>query len=142
MDEFTQQVAHAASEAVGTSEVMSCGVLDYSESSLAVLESMIGEVAAYFEAMTPDQRKTATQQFGCYILEVGRRQFGGRYAWFERRNQPVLIVGEPAFRVAVITWDKVHGRLSGDAADNIPFFYSGFAERVRRAEPGTDALYV
>jgi hypothetical protein len=42
----------------------------------------------------------------------------------------------------LMTRDKVRGRLSGDAADNIPFFYSGFAERVRRAEPGTNAQYV
>src|SRR5580698_9756963 len=141
MDELTEQVARTAVNAVEMSEEMSYGVLDYSEPSLAILEQMAEDVARYFEDMTTDQRETASQQFGCYILEVGRRQFGGRYAWFEQRNQPVLIVGEPAFRVAMIAWDKVLGRLSGDSADNIPFFYSGFAERVRRAEPGTDALY-
>ena len=142
MDELAEQVARTAVNAVEMSEVMSYGVLEYSESSLAILEQMAEEVVGYFEEMTTDQRETASQQFGCYILEVGRRQFGGRYAWFEQRSQPVLIVGEPAFRVAMITWDKVLGRLSGNSAYNIPFFYSGFAERVRRAEPGTDALYV
>ena len=142
MDELVEQVASTAAKAVEMSEVMSYGVLDYSERSLAILEKMAEEVSAYYEDMTPDQRETASQDFGCYILEVARRQFGGRYAWFEQRNQPVLIVGEPTFRVAMITWDKVLGRLSGDSADNIPFFYSGFAERVRSAEPGTDALYV
>ena len=54
----------------------------------------------------------------------------------------MLVVGEPAFRVAMIARDKVRGRLSGDRGDNLPFFYQGFAERVRRAEPGDDALYV
>jgi hypothetical protein len=142
MAEFAEEVARTAVNAVELSDVMSYGVLDYSESSLAILEEMAEEVAGYFEDMTSEQRETASQQFGCYILEVGRRQFGGRYVWFEQRKQPVLIVGEPAFRVAMIAWDKVLGRLSGDTADNIPFFYSGFAERVRRAEPGTDALYV
>lgn len=142
MDELAEQVAHTAANAVEVSEVMSYGVLDFSEPSLAILEQMAEEVAGYYEDMTPEQRETASQQFGCYILEVGRWQFGGRYAWFEQRNQPVLIVGEPAFRVAMITWDKVLGRLSGDSADNIPFFYSGFAEQVRRAGSGTDALYV
>ena len=42
----------------------------------------------------------------------------------------------------MITWDKVRGRLGGDEADNLPFFYDGFAERVRRAAPGIRALYV
>jgi hypothetical protein len=50
-------------------------------------------------------------------------------------------VGEPDFHVALMTWDKVKGRLRGDAADSIPFFYDGFAERARQAEPGVRALY-
>ena len=49
---------------------------------------------------------------------------------------------EPAYHVAFMTWDKVRGRLGGDLADNLPFFYDGFAERARQAAPGTRALYV
>lgn len=142
MDELLEQIASAAAKAVELSEAMKLGVLDYSESSLTILDEMAEEVSDYFDDMPPEQRETASQDFGCYILEVGRRQFGGRYAWFEQRDQPVLVVGEPDFRVAMITWDKALGRLSGDTADSIPFFYAGFAERVRSAEPGTDALYV
>jgi len=91
-------------------------------------------------------------------LGLGRGQFGAAQAltnvlsaitgpvlghWLDKYGaRPVLIVGEPEFRVAMIAWDKVRGRLSGDKADNIPFFYAGFAERVRGAQPGDDALYV
>ena len=46
------------------------------------------EAAAFFEEMTPEQRDIVAQDFGCYILEVGRREFGGRYAWFEQRDTP------------------------------------------------------
>jgi hypothetical protein len=73
---------------------------------------------------------------------VGRREFGGRYLWHDERDQPVLVVGEPNFRVAMIAWDKVRGRVGGDAGENIPFFYAGFAERARQAKAGDDALYV
>jgi len=52
------------------------------------------------------------------------------------------VVGEPEFHVAMITWDKVKGRLSGDTADNVPFFFEGFARRAQNAEAGTRALYV
>ena len=140
-DELKDQVARAADNVVEMSHMRNGHALDFSEASLAVIEEMVGEAAPFYEEMTPEQRNTAAQDFGCYILEVARREFGGRYAWFEQRQQPVLIVGEPSFRVALIAWDKVRGGLSGDRADNIPFFYSGFAERVRKAEPGTDALY-
>jgi len=62
--------------------------------------------------------------------------------WFDERDQPVLVVGEPAFHVAIITFDRVRERLSGDKSCNMHFFYEGFAERVRAAVPGTKALYV
>jgi hypothetical protein len=114
--------------------------LDYSEASLAVIEEMLAEAADY--ELTEDLATNIAEQTGCYILEVGRRTHGGRYVWFEARNAPVLLVGEPDFRVALLTWDKTRGRVSGDEADNIPFFYDGFAGRVRSAKPGDDALYV
>src|SRR5438067_1080905 len=121
MDELTQKVARTAMNVVEMSDARNGRGLDFSEASLSVVEEMVEEAAAFFEEMTPEQRDIVAQDFGCYILEVGRREFGGRYASFEQRDQPVLVVGEPAFRVAMITWDKVRGRLSGDSADNIPF---------------------
>lgn len=142
MDDLKDQIAGSAQKVVEMSDLRNGHALDFSESSLTVIEEMIDELSAFSEEMAPEERETITQDLGCYILEVARREFSGRYAWFEQRDQPVLIVGEPAFRVALITWDKVRGRLSGDPSDNIPFFYSGFAERVRKGEPGTDALYV
>ena len=82
------------------------------------------------------------QQFGCYVLEVARREFGGRYLWHNELQQPVLVAGEPQVHVAMVAWSKVQGRLAGDEADNISFFYSGFAERVTNAQAGTHVLYV
>lgn len=79
---------------------------------------------------------------GCYILEVGYREHGGKFSWYEKGQQPVLIVGEPTFHVAMMAFDKVRGRVSGDRGDNIPFFYEGFRERVNGATPGSRAVYV
>ena len=116
--------------------------LDFSEASLAVVEEMLAEAAGFVDGMTDEQVVNIAQQMGCYVLEVGRRTHGGRYVWHEGRGAPVLLVGEPDFRVAILTWDKTEGRLRGDEADNIPFFYAGFAGRVRAAKPGDDTLYV
>src|SRR5262245_52580541 len=142
MDELPDQIARSATKAVAMSGGRPGGELDYTEASLTVVEEMLGEAGQWLSELTPEQFTTLAQDFGCYILEVGRRQFGGHYEWHDGQDQPVLVVGEPTFRVALITWDKVRGRLGGDAADNIPFFYSGFAEQARRATPGSDALYV
>lgn len=142
VDEIADQIATTAANTVALCADRGRGELDYSEASLAVVEDMLAEIEQWLDEMTPDQVTMLVQDFGCYILEVGRREFGGRYLWHDGRDQPVLVVGEPAFRVAILTWDKVRGRIGGDAGDNIPFFYAGFAERARAAIPGTDVLYV
>ena len=142
MDEHPDEIARCAENAVAMCKGRSGRELDYSEARLEVFEDMLAEAAQWGSDMTREQITTLVQDFGCYVLEVGRRQFGGRFLWHDGRDQPVLVVGEPTFRVAIIAWDKVRGRLGGDEGDNIPFFYAGFAERARQAVPGTDALYV
>jgi hypothetical protein len=142
VDEFTQQVVDAAARAVDLSDSRRGGELDFTEASLSVVEEMLAEAAQFSEELEAGQLTGLVQQFGSYILEVGRREFGGRYLWSDERDQPVLVVGEPKFRIAMMALDKVRGRVGGDEADNIPFFYSGFAERARKAVPGDDALYL
>jgi hypothetical protein len=141
VDEFADNIAQAAEDAVAVCEYLCGAPLDYSEASLAAAEQTLAEAAGWEDELSPEQLENFARAFGCYVLEVARRQFGGRYCWFERRETPVLVVGEPAFRVALLTWDQVRGRLSGDPSCNIPFFYAGFADRVRQAEPGMDVLY-
>lgn len=142
MDELASEVQRMAEETVELFEDSEGVQLDYSEKSLEMVEELLEEAGEFYPELPPDAARRTMQSFGCYILEVARREFGGEYLWFEERDQPVLVVGEPEYHVALMTWDKVHGRLSGDSADNIPFFYAGFAERVRSAPPGTRALYV
>ncbi len=115
--------------------------LDYSQASLTIVEKMAEEAARWRSTLPPDQLTNLIQDTGCYLLEVGRREFGGEILWHEPRGQPVLVIGEPIYHVALMTWDKVRGRLSGDQADNLAFFYDGFAEKARQATPGTRALY-
>jgi hypothetical protein len=102
---------------------------------------MLTEASQYAAEMRDTEIDALVQLLGSYPLEVGRHEFGGRYLWNDERQQPTLVVGEPSCRIAMLTFDKVRGRLSGDEADNILFFYAGFATNARRAEPGTDVLY-
>jgi hypothetical protein len=41
---------------------------------------MIEEASAYIEEMTMEQRDILAQDFGCYILETARQEFGGQYS--------------------------------------------------------------
>lgn len=139
---LSDQVHENAAQAVKQFQERANGKLDYSAASLAVVEEMLDEAAQHVADLKPISVEALVELMGCYILEVGFREHGGKFAWFEERKQPVLVVGEPAFHVAMIAFDKVRGRLSGDKGDNIPFFYQGFADRAKNAAPGTRALYV
>ena len=142
MADIADEIASEAENAAALCEYHSGTALDYSEASLVHVEKTLADAEQWRGEFPQDRLENVIVSIGCYILEVGRREFGGRYMWHDERNQPVLVVGEPTFRVAIITQDKVRGRLGGDPADNIPFFYSGFAELARTAAPGTDALCV
>ncbi|WP_338663563.1 hypothetical protein VQH23_00045 [Pararoseomonas sp. SCSIO 73927] len=142
-EDLAASIARSAAKLVALSRQRGGGApLDFTPASLETVEEMAGEAAHWATELTPAEITGLVQDFGCYLLEVGRAEFGGAYLWHEARDQPVLVVGEPAFHVALMTWDKLRGRLGGDAADNLPFFYAGFAERARQAAPGTRALYV
>jgi hypothetical protein len=128
MNELSQQVAEKAERAVDQLCDRSNDSLDYSESSLSVVEDMLAEAAHFIDEMPAEQIDALVNMLGSYVLEVGRREFGGKYYWHDGRDQPVLVVGEPEYKIAMLTFDKVRGRLSGDEADNIPFLLS----RIRR----------
>jgi len=142
MQDLGSEVKAKAALAVSQFQSRAGGRLDYSEKSLVAVEEMLEEAAQYANEMSQSDQDALVALMGSYILAVAHRQHGGKFQWYEQKDQPVLIVGEPEFHVAIVTFDKVRGRLSGDKADNIPFFYQGFSERVRSAKPGTRALYV
>ncbi|MEM5275182.1 hypothetical protein VSR17_09090 [Cupriavidus taiwanensis] len=142
MSELQQEVQRLAAKAQADFNDRAGGKLDFSEESLRVVEDMLAEVAMYQDDLPPEAAEGLVTRFGCYILEVGRQMFGGTYSWLEERNQPVLVVGDPQSHTALGTWDKVRGRISGDTGDNIPFFFEGFAERVRASSGGRPALYI
>ena len=136
------EVLEKARLAVDQMQERAGGRLDYSERSLEAVEELLEEASQYEAELDAGMKRALVELLGCYILAVANRAHGGEFMWLEERAQPVLVVGEPAFHVAMIAFDKVRGRLGGDKGDNIPFFYEGFAGRVKAAGPGTKALYV
>lgn len=142
MNELGREVEAKAALAVTQFQERAAGKLDYSSESLAIVEEMLAEAAEYADQMGQESVNALVQLMGSYILQVAYQEHGGTFYWHDAEDQPVLVVGEPAFRVALISFNKVRGRLSGDEGDNIPFFYSGFSDRAKSATPGTDALYM
>lgn len=143
MDEqrLVDEIAEAAERAVRMGVDRVGAQLDYTEASIPLVEEILADASVYSKQLSEAQLQTLAEDFGSYVLEVARRTHGGRYLWF-RDREPVLMVGDDTSHVAIATWGKVMARLSGDEADDVVYFYQGFAERVKRVEPGKRALYV
>ena len=142
MNAIFEEVTSAAERAVASLQARAGGRLDFSVGSLAAVDEMLVEASAYVADLDEAVVTGLVQQLGCYVLEVGRRSFGGEYFWHEEGEQPILVVGEPAAHVALMTWSKVVGRLTGDEGDDIVFFFDGFADKAAMPEPGSKVLFL
>lgn len=142
MNAILDEVTSAADRAVATLQARAGGRLDFSVASLAAVDEMLVEASEYVADLDEAVVTGLVQQLGCYVLEVGRRAFGGDYFWHEEGEQPILVVGEPEAHVALMTWSKVVGRLTGDVGDDIVFFFDGFAGKAAAPEAGTNVMFL
>ncbi|MBB1558644.1 hypothetical protein HG437_004690, partial [Candidatus Saccharibacteria bacterium] len=92
-------------------------MLDYSVKSLAVVDDVL-DVLYREAADTTSKNHTVVLEIkdavamdaGCYILEVAKRNFGGRYAWITEWNEPTIVTGEPEYSVSLGVCSKAKGR--------------------------------
>ena len=142
MNNVLEEVLASADRAVASLQARAGGRLDWSVASIEAVDEMLEEASAYVGELDEDVVAGLVQQVGCYVLEVARRAYGGTYYWHPEGEQPVLVVGEPDAHVAIMTWSKVVGRLTGDVGDNLPFFFDGFAEKAAAPEPGSSVMFL
>jgi len=142
MNAILEEVTTAAGRAVTSLQARAGGRLDGSIASLAVVDEILAEVSGYVADLDEAVVTGLVQQLGCYVLEVGRKAFGGEYFWHDEGEQPILVVGEPAAHVALMAWSKVVGRLTGDVGDDIVYFFAGFAQKAEHPEPGSNVLFL
>jgi hypothetical protein len=141
IDEFTQQMIDTSSKCVDRFQGRFIG-LNFSVESLKVVDNILEEVSEFKEDMNEGQINNVIQTVGSYIFEVARKNFGGRYFWYDQLNQPILVTGQPNFEISLLAFEKVKGRIQNGKEDNIPFFFQGYVERVNKAKPGDKAMIV
>ena len=106
--------------------------LDFSVESLIAVDDILEEASNFYNEMSEDEKLKLIRTTGCYIAEVARRNFGGKYYWDRHLEQPIFITGEPEFEVMILPLDKVRGRLENGQEDNIPFYFEGYIEQVQK----------
>lgn len=89
-------------------------IRDFSTGSLTKVEEALDEASGEFVGLSEDQAVKLVQWFGCYIPEVGRKQFRGNYLWHTQRDEPDVVVGEPTFYVAMIIGTRLVAKYPGN----------------------------
>lgn len=98
--------------------------LDYSESSFTVLDDEILRLLSENkDDVDSGMLEDIIAQFGSYIFEVVRRNYGGKYYWYDQLNQPILVTGQPEFEISILAFEKVKQRIKNENEDDIPFFF-------------------
>lgn len=118
------------------------GAFDYSIRSLNVLDSLIEDFSDFADISDEEIIDDFCAQAGSYILEVARRTYGGVYFWEDDLKQPMLKTGLPDFEISILTFEKVKNRIVNGDEDNIPYFFKGYSECVRKAEKGKVVTFV
>ena len=108
--------------------------LDFSIDSLQALDEIIEENTHFFKQADDETKRKMIIKIGSYIFEVARQNFGGRYFWYDRLDQPILVTGQPEFEMSLLAYEKVKGRFMNGTEDNIPFFFDGYVQGVNNKE--------
>jgi hypothetical protein len=66
---------------------------------------MLDEASKVINDLDREQIKELIETFGCYLLEVAYRKFGGRFTYYQNTNLLVIIVGEPEYRIAMALYE-------------------------------------
>jgi len=142
MNRLDDEVLKCAKRVVQMSRDRGQEVLDYSDDSMEVVEEMLAEAAAHAQRMSDAAVARLSQDVGCYILELARRNHGGVFRWDNARNEPAVVVSGPQLSITLFCWDKVRARLRDGAPNNVASFYASYVERVRQAQPGDRVVFL
>jgi len=135
LDDYTKDMMKSADFFVRSNANRFKG-LDFSVKSLAIVDNALEEASDFYDEMSDEQKQNLISTVGSYIFEVARRNFGGKYFWYDQLNQPILVTGQPDFEASILAFEKVKGRLENGKEDNIPFYFAGYVERVKNKQSG------
>lgn len=134
-------IAHNAALAVERLQGRLPGRWDYTPDSLRVVDAVIDHLAPHRAELDQGTFDALVNIIGCYVLEVGLREHGGKYAYFEPGKHSVLVVVGSNFQVALSAFDVVENRLKGSPLHSTWMIYRAFSDQVRAAEPQTSRAF-
>lgn len=116
------------------------GASDFTVNSLNALDELLEQFHENQNDIDEEMKSDVIAQAGSYVFEVARRNYGGKYFWHDKMNQPILVTGQPNFEISIIAFDKVKMRIENGREDQIPFYFKGYEERVKKGKQGDKAM--
>ncbi|CAL2102199.1 conserved protein of unknown function [Tenacibaculum sp. 190130A14a] len=136
-DDFISYITVNANHLVNNFNQALNNSLDYSVESLLVLDDeILNHLHNNQQVMNEQELTNIIHRIGCYIFEVARRNFGGKYDWHWSLNQPALITGYPSFEITILTFTKVKHRIIYGSKESIPSFFNIYMKKVKTAKKG------
>ncbi len=129
-----KQILAAAEESVQHYHGLGKSGLDFTLNSVSVIEQLLAELQSQNGQMSTQDLDDAVNRLGSYVLEMGRQNFGGHIYWFDSLQQPILIVGEPQFRISFMPLDRIRAHIEGSYNENFMEYYQEFLSRVQQAK--------
>jgi len=138
--EFINDMTSNAERLTGAYNEMLGGSLDYSVNSLEALDNLLDQFHQNQNDIDEEMKSDVIAQAGSYVFEVARRNYGGKYFWYDQMNQPILVTGHPNFEISIVAFDKIKMRIENGKEDQIPFYFKGYEERVKKGKQGDKAM--
>ncbi len=141
-DSKIQQIAEAyALDAIDLATKASAGRLDWSDASIAHVETILSKLhsQAAKAKPAPEQVFQFAKAFGSYIGETFRRNHGASWGMVTLQGQsfPGLKTDGPAG--LFWPWGRVQNRLINGAEDNVWHYYQALLEKSGLPVPNTPA---
>lgn len=114
--------------------------LDYSQQSLTVLDRLLVSFREIWNDMSDDDKTEVLTNISSYMLWVAKTQYNGNFYWSEKHAQPVLVIGEPDYRVAFMPQAEVKNSIEQDNAHPLAGFYRKISDELQKATPQTNIL--
>ena len=76
--------------------------LDFTVESLKSVDKLLEEASDYYPDMDGNQKQNLISAAGSYIFETLRKNFSGKFFWYDHLNQSILVTGQPEFEVSIL----------------------------------------
>lgn len=132
---LAEMMESSAAEAVGCAQEQFGFVLDYSDSSIESLETILAAIAGSVDAGDLEAIEKPVKLWGSYLGEVARRSFGG--AW-ELVPYPGRVAAVPTLAIdgsQLYPLMKVYRRLTMGESENVWQFYDRIRRRLSPVHP-------